>query len=103
MPKHLTSCPRHTPHFLAAAALFLTRAGCKSGHSTSGAGTEGSGQARGASAMHAGRVTIDGDISEWPTDEVAFADEHFLYLRFSFGSEMMTIQSGPRTVSILID
>lgn len=48
-------------------------------------------------------VMLDGDIREWPTDSVAWADQDYIYLRFTVENERFTLQSAPKTVAILID
>lgn len=48
-------------------------------------------------------VTIDGDTSEWPANTAAYADEHYLYMRFTAQGEQETIQASQKTVTLLID
>lgn len=49
------------------------------------------------------RVTLDGDISEWPPDAAAYADEHNLYLRFTVPDERFTLQSADQSVVVSLD
>jgi endonuclease/exonuclease/phosphatase family metal-dependent hydrolase len=49
------------------------------------------------------RVTLDGDISEWPTDAAAFVDEHNLYLRFTVADEQFTLQGADESVVVSLD
>ncbi len=49
-------------------------------------------------------ITLDGDTSEWPEGVVALADEHHLYLRFSFeGSQQFTLQAANESTVLLLD
>ncbi|MBL8762094.1 MAG: endonuclease/exonuclease/phosphatase family protein, partial [Phycisphaerae bacterium] len=48
-------------------------------------------------------VMLDGDTREWPTDSVAWADQDYIYLRFTVENERFTLQSAPKTVAILLD
>jgi endonuclease/exonuclease/phosphatase family metal-dependent hydrolase len=48
-------------------------------------------------------VILDGDVSEWPSDVAAFADEHYLYLRFTIEGEQFSLQAAPSNVTIHID
>ncbi|MBL9001258.1 MAG: endonuclease/exonuclease/phosphatase family protein [Phycisphaerae bacterium] len=48
-------------------------------------------------------VVVDGDIGEWPGDSSAYADEHYLYLRFSVQGEQDTIQASSRGITLLVD
>lgn len=49
------------------------------------------------------RVTLDGDITEWPTDSAAFVDEHNLYLRFTVADEQFTLQAADESVVVSMD
>lgn len=48
-------------------------------------------------------VMLDGDIREWPSESVAWADQDYIYLRFTVENERFTLQSAPKTVAILLD
>ncbi|MGD1915200.1 MAG: endonuclease/exonuclease/phosphatase family protein [Phycisphaerales bacterium] len=48
-------------------------------------------------------ITMDGDVSDWPDDIAAVADAHWLYLRFSLGSQTQTLQGMPTPVAVWID
>lgn len=48
-------------------------------------------------------ITLDGDVSEWPQDAAAVADAHWLYLRFTLGAPMRTLQGMDTPVSIWLD
>lgn len=49
------------------------------------------------------RVTLDGDISEWPADSAACVDEHNLYLRFTVADEQFTLQAADESVVVSLD
>lgn len=49
------------------------------------------------------RILLDGDIADWPVDQVAFADEHYVYFRFAVEGEPFTLQAAPQTTALLID
>jgi len=48
-------------------------------------------------------ITLDGDISDWPEDIAAVADEHWLYLRFKLEGETRTLQGMSTPVAVWID
>jgi exonuclease III len=48
-------------------------------------------------------IVIDGDTSEWPGNAAAFADEHYLYIRFTVADEQFTLQSAKRSVALAVD
>ncbi len=48
-------------------------------------------------------IFLDGDISDWPSEIVAWSDPYHLYLRFSVENEEFTLQSSPVSVSIYLD
>ncbi|MDX2132331.1 MAG: endonuclease/exonuclease/phosphatase family protein [Planctomycetota bacterium] len=48
-------------------------------------------------------VILDGDISEWPSEVAAFADEHYLYVRFTVEGQQFSLQSAPNSVVVSID
>ena len=59
-----------------------------------------------AQSSRAGRasvVTFDGHVAEWPVDVVAVADQDYLYLRFMFPGERISMQAGEHTTSIWLD
>lgn len=71
-------------------AVALAAGGCGGG----GGGRQGE---------RAGYITIDGDISDWAPDVVVTADADYVYLRFRVAGPLMTLQSSPETLSILLD
>lgn len=48
-------------------------------------------------------IRLDGDTREWPADAAAYADEHYLYLRFTVQADQFTLQAAPRSVAIMLD
>lgn len=92
--------PQLIPHTFAA-LLSLPLAACAQpegparGHYTTQALLSGE---AGTSA-----ITIDGDTADWPGDTPILADDHYLYLRFAVENSQYTLQSNPKTTSILLD
>jgi endonuclease/exonuclease/phosphatase family metal-dependent hydrolase len=48
-------------------------------------------------------IVVDGDTSEWPDDKAVYADEHYLYLRFTVAQEQFTLQAASRSVAVYLD
>ncbi len=48
-------------------------------------------------------IVFDGQVAEWPVDVVALADQDYLYLRFMFPGERISMQAGEHTTSIWLD
>lgn len=101
---------RHPPHIALAVAFIgaglAPLAGCESGEA--GAGEQRSGVlgligGRTGNAPWNGPVMLDGDISEWPKETVAFADEAYFYLRFSVEGDTRALQASDQTVTIHLD
>lgn len=89
---------------LASASPFL--AGCESGDeggTEQRSGVLGLMGGRTSNAPWAGPVTLDGDVSEWPKETVAFADDSYLYLRFSVEGDTRALQASDQTVTIHMD
>lgn len=82
------------PIILTLAAGFL--GGCR--HGSQSASKDGSEPATAEFG-----VMLDGDTREWPTDSVAWADQDYIYLRFTVENERFTLQAAPQTVAILLD
>lgn len=84
-------------------SLSFTGSGSDRTGSSAGESRGAASASRSASREWAGTVTIDGDVSEWPRATVAFADEAYLYLRFSVEGELSTLQSAEQTVTVHLD
>ncbi len=56
-----------------------------------------------ASAQSDLRVTLDGDISEWPEDVACLADEHYLYVRAQVEDSPHPLQAAPETLALWLD
>ncbi|QYK48250.1 MAG: endonuclease/exonuclease/phosphatase family protein [Phycisphaeraceae bacterium] len=89
------------------AGSFASLAGCESGGSSSepraGSGVLGLMGGRTSNQPWSGPVVMDGDISEWPRETVAFADDQYFYLRFSVEGEPRALQASDQTVTIHLD
>ncbi len=48
-------------------------------------------------------IVLDGDTAEWSPSAAAYADEHYLYTRFTISGEQITLQAAPSTVVLFID
>jgi exonuclease III len=48
-------------------------------------------------------IVLDGDTAEWAPTAAAYADEHYLYTRFTISGEQITLQAAPKTVVMFID
>lgn len=83
-----------------ACAGFLVLGGCAS---TDDGGRAELRAAEPRDSAWSGSLVIDGDVSEWPRDVVAFADDAYLYLRFSVEGERRTLQASDQTVTIHLD
>ncbi|MEZ6235028.1 MAG: endonuclease/exonuclease/phosphatase family protein [Phycisphaerales bacterium] len=57
----------------------------------------------GSAAAPASRITIDGDVGDWPADVVVTGDADWVYLRFRVAGQASTLQAAPETLSILLD
>ncbi len=94
---------------LSALALGVVAiSGCESGdggeqNSSGRSGVLGLIGGRTPNAPWSGPVVLDGDISEWPKETVAFADEAYLYLRFSVEGDQRALQASDQTVTIHLD
>lgn len=93
---------------LALGALSFCMQACESdgGSETGSAGRSallGGTAKRSANAPWSGPVVLDGDISEWPRETVAFADDAYLYLRFSVEGDQRALQASDQTVTIHLD
>lgn len=47
-------------------------------------------------------IVLDTSVEDWPQDEVAVADEHYLYLRFSPG-ESISLQANRESIVVALD
>jgi endonuclease/exonuclease/phosphatase family metal-dependent hydrolase len=97
--------PVHTVSLAGSAALVALLLGCsgcarESGPTWHGQAQEG--KAAGAASLPV--ITLDGETSDWPEGIVATADEHHLYLRFTFeGSQQFTLQAADESTVLLLD
>jgi len=48
------------------------------------------------------RITIDGDLSDWPDDDYAVADGQYVYLRLD-NPDAFTLQAGPQSMLLALD
>ncbi len=51
----------------------------------------------------AARIAIDGDITDWPTDDAFYANSDHLYFRFMVQDQLFTLQSAPTPVTVFLD
>ncbi len=50
-----------------------------------------------------GTITLDGDVSDWPTASAALSDSHHAFFRFSVADEQYTLQAADKTTAIMLD
>lgn len=98
MPAFRSLVPTMTkrPALSGGLAMAILLAGCQQG-------TKGSSGPRSEPATAEFSVMLDGDVREWPSDSVAWADQDYIYLRFTVENERFTLQAAPKTVAILLD
>lgn len=88
----------HRPTFPLAALAALSFAGCSASHHAS---PRISMPAMASSGL--ARIAIDGDITDWPTDDAFYANADFLYFRFMVQDQLFTLQSAPSPVTLFLD
>lgn len=49
------------------------------------------------------RIAIDGDITDWPTDDAFYANADYLYFRFMVQDQLFTLQAAPSPVTLFLD
>lgn len=49
------------------------------------------------------RIAIDGDISDWPTQDAFYANSDWLYFRFMVQDQVFTLQAAPSPVTLFLD
>jgi endonuclease/exonuclease/phosphatase family metal-dependent hydrolase len=86
-----------------AAIAALAASACAGACSSVESGSTSTSGATTPSTTWSAPLIVDGDISEWPRDLVAFADDAYLYLRFSVDGEMKSLQASDQTVTLHLD
>lgn len=49
------------------------------------------------------RITLDGDVSDWPEMDAALADDEMFFVRFMVGEPLFTLQASGKSVVIALD
>lgn len=82
---------------LAVLALFAVAGCATSSHSSSRVSMPA------MASSGSARIAIDGDITDWPTDDAFYANADYLYFRFMVQDQLFTLQAAPSPVTLFLD